>query len=249
MEDNSSKTSKLFQNSNPKLVFVLGVVVGVGVFSLISLIILLGMAVSSDDEDSAVNTNSNTNTNQVADTNTAPTASAIDTSKIVISDSEEVYGNEDADITFVEFSDFQCPYCVRFHEVMHQIVDEYPNDVAWIFKQFPIQSHPLGMPGAMATECAGDQGKFWEMSDMIFSNQQALAAESFAIFAGDLGLDVDTFNQCMSDNPHAEKIANDYQTGISSGVRGTPSSFVNGNIVPGAFPYESMKQMIDELLK
>lgn len=237
-EEKKSSNENKKQNKG----FAMGLVSGIAVIAVIGMIVFGTLYFSNRSADVGGNV-AGEGTQQEEPDNQAPEVN------LSIADNDYVLGNRDAKVKIFEFSDFQCPYCVRFHEVMHQIVDEYPNDVAWIFKQFPIQSHPLGMPGAMATECAGDQGKFWEMSDMIFSNQQALAAESFAIFAGDLGLDVDTFNQCMSDNPHAEKIANDYQTGISSGVRGTPSSFVNGNIVPGAFPYESMKQMIDELLK
>ncbi|MFH1456826.1 MAG: DsbA family protein [Patescibacteria group bacterium] len=168
---------------------------------------------------------------------------------MVITDADHVLGNKDAKIKIFEFSDVQCPYCARFHTVMHQIVEEYPNDVAWIYRQFPIQSHPLGLPGAIALECAAGQGKFWEMSDLIFNNQDTLAESSFVQFATDISLDIDAFNACMSDNPYMDKISGDYQLGISSGVQGTPSSFVNGQIVPGALPYESMKKIIDELLK
>jgi protein-disulfide isomerase len=221
--------------------FAMGLVSGIAVIAVIGMVVFGTLYFSNQNGDGSVAGDDDTKQEDTEDK--APEVN------LSIADNDYVLGNPDAKIKIFEFSDFQCPYCARFHEVMNQIVDEYPNDVAWIFKQFPIQSHPLGMPGAMATECAGDQGKFWEMSDMIFSNQETLTIESFAIFAGDLGLDLDAFNQCMTDNPHGEKIANDYQTGITSGVRGTPSSFVNGNIIPGALPYESMKQMVDELLK
>ena len=228
------------ENKKQNKGFAMGLVSGIAVIAVIGMIVFGTLYFTNQAGDG-----------DVAGDDTKQEDPGDGTPEVILSiaDNDYVLGNPDAKIKIFEFSDFQCPYCARFHEVMNQILDEYPNDVAWIFKQFPIQSHPLGMPGAMATECAGDQGKFWEMSDEIFSNQETLAAEDFAVFAEDLGLDIDTFNQCMSDNPHGEKIANDYQTGIASGVRGTPSSFVNGNIIPGALPYESMKQMVDELLK
>ncbi|MFH1537009.1 MAG: thioredoxin domain-containing protein [Patescibacteria group bacterium] len=224
MEDNSSKESKLFQNSNPKLVFVLGIVVGVGVFSLISLIILIGMAVSSDEEDAAVNTNSNTNTNQVADTNTAPTASAIDTSKIVIGDSEEVYGNADADITFVEFSDFQCPYCQKFHPTMEAFAEKNKDDIRWVFKHFPIKSHPQAKPAAIAAECANEQGKYIEYVAALFENQSSLADDYYSELASELGLVASTFETCLTSTEVETKVDNDYNMALSLGVTGTPNT-------------------------
>jgi len=165
-----------------------------------------------------------------------------------IEEGDHLLGSPDAEVKIFSFSDFQCPYCARFHTVLHQIVEEYPDDVAWVFRQFPIQSHPMGMPGAVATECAGDQGKFWEMSDIIFENQQTLSLESFSGFATELGLDTEKFNTCLEENPYLDKISSDYATGIEAGVTGTPSSFVNGQMIPGALPFEQMKQVVEQLI-
>lgn len=166
-----------------------------------------------------------------------------------IADSDWVLGNKDAKVKVFEFSDFQCPYCSRFHTVMQELVKAYPNDVAWVFKNFPIESHPLGLPGAIAAECGGEQGKFFEMADKIFAGQSGLTADKFNTFATELGLDLAKFKSCVAEERPKNKIVADYQLGIDSGVQGTPTSFVNGEMVPGALPIESMKQMIDKLLK
>jgi protein-disulfide isomerase len=166
-----------------------------------------------------------------------------------IAESDHVFGNKDAKIKIFEFSDFQCSYCARFHEVMNELVKEYPNDIAWVFKNFPIESHPLGLPGAIAAECAGEQGKFFEMTDKIFVSQTGLTVDSFGVFAKELGLDETKFNSCVVEERPKNKIIADYQLGIDSGVQGTPTSFINGEIVPGALPIENMKQIIDGLLK
>ena len=131
---------------------------------------------------------------------------------------------------------------------LHQVAEEYGNHVALIFRQFPISSHPLALPGAMATECAGGQGKFWEMSDAIFNDQQNLSENSFEGYAQELGLNVDQFNSCMADEKYKDKIMDDYNSGIDFGVRGTPSNFINNQMVPGAVPYENIKNIIDGLL-
>jgi protein-disulfide isomerase len=166
-----------------------------------------------------------------------------------IAETDHVLGNKDAKVKVFEFSDFQCPYCARFHEVMNELVKAYPNDVAWVFKNFPIESHPMGLPGAIAAECAGAQGKFFEMADKIFAGQAGLTAEKFNDFATELKLDVEAFKTCVAEEKPKNKIIADYQLGIDSGVQGTPTSFVNGEVVPGALPIESMKQMVEKLLK
>jgi protein-disulfide isomerase len=166
-----------------------------------------------------------------------------------IAATDHVLGNKDAKVKIFEFSDFQCPYCARFEEVMNELVKAYPNDVAWVFKDFPIESHPLGLPGAIAAECAGAQGKFFEMADKIFAGQASLTADKFNDFAAELKLDVAAFKTCVAEEKPKDKIIADYQLGISSGVQGTPTSFINGEVVPGAVPIESLKQMVEKLLK
>ncbi|MFC1622404.1 DsbA family protein [Patescibacteria group bacterium] len=227
--------NKAFITDSPKVNFFIGLVLGVAIISTLGF-----FGVNFTRDNSAEN-----NAEKVAGEQENQEQPVIN---LEIAESDYVLGNPDAPVKIFEFSDFQCPYCARHHETLHQIVDEYGDQVAWVFKQFPIASHPLGMPGAVASECAGEQDKFWEMSDKIFSNQETLDLDSFAVFAQELDLDIEQYNTCVADDKYGEKILADYNLGIESGVRGTPSNFINNEMVPGAVPFENLKQMIDELL-
>ena len=158
-------------------------------------------------------------------------------------------GNKDAKVKIFSFSDFQCPYCARFHNYLHDLVKAYPNDVVWVFRNFPIQSHPMGLPGALAAECAGAQGKFFEMADKIFAGQSGLGEEKFNTFATELGLNLTEFKACVAEQKPKDKISADYELGVQSGIQGTPTSFINGEKVEGAVPLESLKKLVDGLLK
>lgn len=164
-----------------------------------------------------------------------------------------VEGNPNAKVTIVEFSDFQCPYCSRF------VTGAYPDikknyidtgKVKLAFKQFPLSFHQYAQKAAEATECAGDQGKFWEMHNKLFENQDALDTASLKTYAADLGLDTAKFNACLDNGTKISKVQADFQQGVNAGVRGTPSFVINGKLLVGAQPYEAFKQAIDaELAK
>ncbi|HPA25201.1 MAG TPA: DsbA family protein [bacterium] len=235
--------SKKFITDSPKTNFFIGLVLGVAIISTIGFV---GLGITKKDSTKNTATNSENSGQQVAGEQAEAKEPVVD---LKITDSDHVWGDKNAPVKIFEFSDFQCPYCAKHHETLKKIVEDYDGQVAWVFKQFPIQSHPLGMPGALASECANEQGKFWEMSDMIFSNQSTLTAESFASFAKDLGLDTEKFNTCVKDAKYTERITADYNLGIDSGVQGTPSNFINNKLVPGALPYENIKSVIDDLLK
>lgn len=228
------KETKKFITDSPKTNFWFGLILGIAIISTLAYF---------TNGFSFINNNSEKNQQQVAGEQQKSTQVNLE-----IAEGDHVLGNPDASIKVFEFSDFQCPYCSMFHNTMHQIVDEHSDQVAWVYKQFPIASHPLGMPGALATECAAEQGKFWEMSDIIFANQDTLTEDSFAEFAEELDLDMEEYNTCYSEQKYKEKILVDYNLGIESGVGGTPTNFVNGEILPGAVPYEDMKRIIEDLL-
>lgn len=236
-----SEEQKKFITHSPKLNFFIGLILGVAVIAGIG---FTGLIFTRQNVDNLANQQNNTN--QQAAGEQEPEQKEVD---LKINENDHVLGNKNAQVQIFTFSDFQCPYCARHHDTMHQIVDEYKDKVVWIFKQFPIASHPLGMPGAIAAECAAEQGKFWEMSDKIFENQTALSEETFEQFAKELGLDLEKFNSCFSEEKPKDKILGDYNLGIESGVGGTPSNFINNQMVPGAVPYENIKEMIDKLLK
>src|SRR5680860_337552 len=168
---------------------------------------------------------------------------------IPVSKDDNIRGNINAPITIVEYSDFQCPYCSRFHETMNQIFAEYPEDVRWVFKHFPLDSrHPLARKTAEASECAAEQGKFWEFSDEVYTNQQAISNDSLSTFAKNIGLNVSQFDSCVSSGKYSDKVEADYQEGVQFGVSGTPGDFINGKSLGGAAPYDKLKQIIEEML-
>lgn len=161
-----------------------------------------------------------------------------------------VLGDSSALVTLVEFSDFQCPYCSRFHFTVAQVMNDYSTEVRWAFKHFPIDSlHPQARPAAEASECAAEQDKFWEFADKLFENQTMLGPELYQEFASDLGLNVKQFKSCVGSRKYKDKVEADYQEGIKLGVRGTPGSFINGKPLVGAVPYESLKASIEQALE
>lgn len=170
--------------------------------------------------------------------------------EVKITNTDHVLGSSKAKVTIVEFSDFQCPFCQRFHPTLKQALAEYKDTVRLVYRHFPLDSiHPQARPAAMAAECAAEQGKFWEYHDKLFANQDKLNASYYPQLAGELRLNTTKFNECLSKNKYQSKIDADYQSGIDAGVQGTPHSLVNGVPVSGAVPYEQLKAAIDAALK
>jgi protein-disulfide isomerase len=172
-------------------------------------------------------------------------------------------GERDAKVTLVEFSDYQCPYCGRhFGQTWPQILAEYvkAGKVKYVFRDFPIESiHPQAFKAAEAARCAGEQGKYWEMHDRLFANQDALGLSELPDHAGALGLDVSAFQQCLDSGKFVDGIRADLADGLEAGVTGTPSFFLGLtdpqastlkvlNRLVGAQPYPAFKQAIETLL-
>jgi len=151
-------------------------------------------------------------------------------------------------------TDFQCPYCGSFHPTMNKIMTEYKDKVRWVYRHFPLSFHPNAQPSALASECASEQGKFWEFADAMFANQDSLGDEYYKKLATDNKLNINKFNDCYTSKKYLSKIQSQAQTGGAAGVDGTPGTFVvdqNGNAVPlkGAVSFETIKAEIDKLLK
>ncbi|MBI5794650.1 DsbA family protein [Candidatus Uhrbacteria bacterium] len=197
------------------------------------------------------------------DTNTAdsaganPAADAVPTTVTgvpVVTDTDHIRGDKNAPVTIIEYSDFECPYCERFHPIMQEIVKNYDGEVRWVYRYFPLSFHPNAKPAALAAECASDQGKFWEFADKLFENRTSLGTELYTKIATDLGLNLGTFNDCITSEKYADLIEAESQSGAAAGVTGTPGSFVidkDGNAIPikGALPYDSVAAAIDASLK
>lgn len=165
-------------------------------------------------------------------------------------DDDPIMGPEDAPVTIVEFSDFQCPYCQRSaDEVLPLVFEEYGDQVRLVYRDFPLtQIHPQALPAALAAECADDQDKFWEYHDLLFANQNALDDASLKAYAAEVGLDEAAFDQCYSSQEHLDEVRTDYQDGLTYGVSGTPAFFVNGLRIVGAQPFTVFQQAIDQAL-
>ena len=158
-----------------------------------------------------------------------------------------VKGNPNAKYTIIEFSDFQCPYCKRGMEVMEEVLKAYPNDVKLAFKNLPLPFHDNARPAAKAALAAGKQGKFWEMHELLFQNQQELGEEGFVKFATKLGLNLDQFKTDMA-NPEIEKqIQEDEAKAQELGFNGTPAFLVAGVKVTGARPMPFFKEVIERI--
>ncbi len=170
--------------------------------------------------------------------------------EIELGDRELTIGNPDAPVTFIEFSDVECPFCARFSQDglvgVRNLVDE--GKVYFVYKHFPLNFHPEAVPGANAIECAADQGKWIEMHDLIFENQKSLSESNYKAWASQLGLDTTEFNNCFDTSKYQDKIDADYELGRQVGVSGTPASFANGIRISGAQPFSSFESIIlDEL--
>lgn|SRR5574341_734022 len=169
----------------------------------------------------------------------------------VSEDDDPVLGPDNAPVTIVEFSDFQCPYCKRFvDQTFNQLREEYGDQIRIVYRDFPLSSiHPDAELAAEAAECAADQGKFWEMHDTIFANQTlGIGRDALLGFAEDVGLDMEEFTTCLDNGTHRDEIAKDLQDGTSYGVSGTPTFFINGYRLVGAQPIEAFRTLIDQEL-
>jgi len=161
-------------------------------------------------------------------------------------------GPENAEVVIVEWSDFQCPFCSRFAlETEPQIISNYVNTgkVRFVYKHFPLDSiHPMATPAALASECAAEQGKFWEYHDIVYENNAALSTDNLKKWAVDLNLDATKFNSCLDSQKYLDKVKADLQEGLAAGVRGTPGFLINGQLISGAQPYSVFQQAIESQL-
>lgn len=160
-----------------------------------------------------------------------------------------VLGEAKAPVTIVEFSDFQCPFCGRAIPAIQQVEKEYKDKVKVVFKHNPLPFHANARPAALAAEAAKEQGKFWQMHDKLFSNQQALARENLVSYAKEIGLDVGKFEKSLDAKKGDTQIDKDLADGQKAGVNGTPTFFINGRRLVGAVPAENFKSIIDDELK
>jgi protein-disulfide isomerase len=177
---------------------------------------------------------------------------------LLVDEAEHILGNKNAPITIVEYSDFECPFCGRFHPTLERIVEEYPDDVRWVYRHLPLtQIHPQAVPAAHASECVAEfQGNdaFWSFTKNLFEHSGGLSASLYRELAAREGVTSDDFEDCMSSRRHEEHINKDMSNAFESTDRvATPLSFVidkNGNAFPfhGALPFEQVKSIVEDAI-
>jgi protein-disulfide isomerase len=162
-------------------------------------------------------------------------------------DDDYINGLDTAPITIIEFSDYQCPYCTRWHnEVWSKIKETYGDKIRLVYRDFPLYSiHPEAEPAAIAANCAGEQKKYYEYSDLLFNGGKDLGRKAYEAYAGQIGLNTDDFKKCLDEQRYKDEVTADYDYAANLGVRSTPTFFVNGLAVVGAQPFEVFQQIID----
>ena len=170
-------------------------------------------------------------------------------------DNDHIIGNAKATISLIEYSDFQCPFCKRHHPTLKQALDEYGDDVNWIYRHYPLPFHPNAMPAALASECVAEQGgndAFWKFADLTFEKGSDEA--NLEGYAKEIGINIPKYNECVRSEKYSKNIEAEMADGSASGVKGTPGTFIYNNktkefkYISGAQPYVNIKGAIDSLL-
>jgi len=163
-----------------------------------------------------------------------------------VSARDHIEGNEDAVVTLVEYADYQCPYCGAAHPVIKRLQESLGKKLRFVFRNFPLtRIHSYALVAAQAAEAAALQGKFWEMHDLIFENQNQLEPEVLPVWAQEIGLNADQFAKAFSDGSVTKRIEEDYASGLASGIKGTPGYFINGmRYEEGEDDYDSLHTVL-----
>jgi protein-disulfide isomerase len=163
-------------------------------------------------------------------------------------DDDHVKGDPNAPVTIVEFSDFECPFCARFYtQTLSQIDEKYikTGKVKLVYRDFPLNFHPQAQKAAEAAECAGEQGKYFEMHDKLFENGVQGGVPGFKATARALGLNGVTFDKCLDSGSQAAEVQKDLADGQRAGIQGTPGFVINGQVISGAQPFQAFEQVIE----
>jgi protein-disulfide isomerase len=160
---------------------------------------------------------------------------------VVVGERDHIRGPADAPITLVEYGDFECPFCGMAYPVVRELRRRLGDRLRVVFRYFPLRNeHPHAQHAAEAAEAAAAQGKFWEMHDLLFEHQQALDDADLIRYAAELGLDTDRFRRELTEHRYRDRVQEDLLSGLHSGVRGTPTFFVNGVRHEGRWELEDL---------
>jgi protein-disulfide isomerase len=157
-------------------------------------------------------------------------------------------GPVNAPIEMIEFSDFQCPYCLRANPVVTQVLDAYGDRIRFVYRHYPLPNHPNARPAAEASQCANEQGKFWPYHDKLFASEGRLSDADLRRSAAEVGMDAVKFGACLDAHRFKADVDDDIAAGDEAGVSGTPAFFINGRVLTGAQPFDAFKRVIDDEL-
>lgn len=174
-----------------------------------------------------------------------------------VTKSDNIRGSIDAKLVLIEYSDFECPFCQSFHTTMKQVIEEYGDDVAWIYRHYPLNFHPKAQKSAEAAECVAELGgndAFWKFSDLLFERMPDIELTQLAALASEIGLNSTDVQDCIDSNKFADKIAQQLKDGSAGGIQGTPGTVIitkdgKRELIGGALPFDQVKTQLDNLLK
>jgi protein-disulfide isomerase len=168
-----------------------------------------------------------------------------DFSKPEVTPDDHIRGPADAPVTILEYGDYECPYCRGAFRDVHRLADEYPDEVRFVFRNFPIpQLHLHAQQAAEAAEAAAAQGKFWPMYEMLLQPYSHLDTDSLVTYAEVTGLNIAQFRRDLSEHTHAARIERDIQEGLRNGVNQTPKFYVDGERIDGKVPLEGLTDAV-----
>ena len=166
-----------------------------------------------------------------------------------VTSKDHIRGKNNARLELVEYGDYQCPHCGRAYPIIKNLQRSFGPDLKFVFRNFPLSEiHPDAFNAAIAAEAAGLQQKFWDMHDIIFENQQQLDVESLFLYAKTIGLDLEHFKNDIHKNTLISKVEQDFESGIRSGVNGTPSFYLNGKKYNGDWEEHVLSQYLNSQL-
>ena len=168
------------------------------------------------------------------------------TLKVPVNASDHVLGDADAPVTLVEYGDYQCPHCAAAHPVVAQVRQHFGKQLLFVYRHFPLSEiHPMAMSAAETAEFAGARGRFWQMHDGLFENQDRLGLPLYVALAEALGLSAAGLQAALASGEHVRKIQADFNGGVRSGVNGTPAFFINGQRHDGSYDFPYLVRAIE----
>lgn len=264
MSENNEKDKKTMDESSSKPAFKLSLVGGIIAILAIAAFFLLGTMIGKNTKTKVYkNTEATTLSNNRPSAPTAVTPPSVSAEINIVpvnKESDWIKGDVNAKVSIIEFSDTECPFCVRFHKTMQEVIDDYDGEINWVYRHFPIsQLHAKATKEAEASECAGDQGgndAFWAYMDRLMAITPAndgLLLSQLPEIAEYVGLNVNKFQECLDSGKFSQKVQDQIQQAKAAGAQGTPYSvIVSGDkkvVIPGALPVAGVKALIDPLLQ